>query len=383
MKKQFDKYNTFFDIGIEQIEKREFVTLCCTISNVIKKRSYRNRAILKYLKNKQLTEEEKKLCYDVLTGKIYKDDHKRFEHCELCDGIIQNNTKLSEKYSFWDIIKPTRPYYPGSIMLILKERNDKKIEDIQQLSEDEFNELKQIIIDLYNIVKNKITEYEIVGINVLFNQISKSQLCIHGHIEFMIKDAEKKNIGYQIKKVRNWDKLTEIINEEIQDKDVIKVKEGIKIDLDNTDFKRVKSILDKYDGIIKKYIEYGKSCRDEHRSLNKNKLQNIFLHNFTPSPVNYIYITFYRNKLILSSIPELILENADINSLNEENEYDLYTLKINQYATEKKDMLLKHESPFIRPSTKVEKKMCFFDNVEKLNTEIINIINDKYSDKIN
>lgn len=59
MKKQFDEYNTFFDIGIEQIEKREFVTLCCTISNVIKKRSYRNRAILKYLKNKQLTEEEK------------------------------------------------------------------------------------------------------------------------------------------------------------------------------------------------------------------------------------------------------------------------------------------------------------------------------------
>ena len=48
--------------------------------------------------------------------------------------------------------------------------------------------------DIYIKVSNE-SEYNVVGINILFNQISKSQLCIHGHLETMIADIDKLGLG--------------------------------------------------------------------------------------------------------------------------------------------------------------------------------------------
>lgn len=372
MDRQFKNYQTFFDIGIEPYRADKFTTLCCTISNVKKKRSYRNRAVLKYLKGKQLTEEEKELCDSVLSGRIYQKDKEKTEHCELCQEDL-NIANISRKYIYWDVEIPSRPYYPGSVMLVLKERKQKKTENIQDLSEQEFEELKRIIKDLYNIVKNHINKYKIIGVNVLFNQISKSQLCIHGHVEFMIAEAHEQHIGYHLKNVRKFDKLTELINSEINSNKILKVKEGIKIDLENTNYKIVKNILTKYDYLIKKHVEIAKKVKDNN--IATNSLENLYIHNLTPAPVNYIYITYYRNRFLLSSIPEILLDRADIELLDENNEYDLYTMKVNQYAKEKQDLLLEHESPFIRPSTKIEKRSSDYEATKIFDYEIEKLMN--------
>ncbi len=51
----------------------------------------------------------------------------------------------------------------------------------------------------------------------------------------------------------------------------------------------------------------------------------------SPAPVNYVYMTYYRDKVFLSIVPEIILEPiAKIKNI--EDERDLYSLKINQYA---------------------------------------------------
>ncbi len=367
MEPQFKNYQSFFDIGIDQEYKKKFVTLCCTISNVKKKRSYRNRAILKYLKNQELSKEEKNLCDLVLSGKIYQNDKNEYNHCELCNSNI-NPIKISNSYFYWDIVIPTRPYYPGSIMLILKNRKEKKIEDIQDLSDVEFEELKCLIIELYNIAKKEIKDFKIVGINVLFNQISKSQLCIHGHVEFMLSEAHKQNIGYHLNNKRKYDKLTKLINDEMNNRDIVKVKEGIKIDLIKNDYTTVKNILTEYDNLIKKYVEIAKTVRDAN--IATNYLDKLYIHNLSPSPVNYICITYYMDKFVLSSIPEILLDSVDIDLLDENNEYHLYTLKVNQFAKDKKDLLLEHESPFIRPSTKIENKRPDYEKVKKFDNKI-------------
>lgn len=372
MEKQFKNYQTFFDEGIDNLDINIFSTLCCTISNVKKKRSYRNKSVLKYLKGKELTEEEKELCDLVLNGKIYQVDKDKEEHCELCQSKL-NRTNISNRYTYWDIVIPSRPYYPGSVMLVLKERKIMKIENIQELSFQEFDELKKIIVDLYDIVR-RINNYKIVGVNVLFNQISKSQLCIHGHVEFMISEAHKQNIGYHLKTERTFDKLAEYINNEIKYNDTIKVLEGIKIDLENNKFEKIKKILDAYDYEIKKYINKAKAVRDSN--IANNYMEELFIHNLSPAPVNYIYITYYRDRLLLSSIPEILLKSVNVESLDENNEYHLYTLKVNQYAKEKDDLLLEHESPFLRPSTKIENKTIEYEKAESFNNQIIKLMNE-------
>lgn len=77
----------------------------------------------------------------------------------------------------------------------------------------------------------------------------------------------------------------------------------------------------------------------------------------------------------MSSIPEILLNKVNIEQLNENNEYDLYTIKVNQYAIEKEDLILEHESPFLRPSTKIEKKTNEYEKVKEFDYEIIKIMN--------
>lgn len=80
--------------------------------------------------------------------------------------------------------------------------------------------------------------------------------------------------------------------------------------------------------------------------------------------------------MLLSSIPEILLESANVELLDENNEYHLYTLKVNQYAKEQKDLLLEHESPFLRPSTKIENKTIEYEKAESFNNQIIKLMNE-------
>lgn len=72
------------------------------------------------------------------------------------------------------------------------------------MTSEELLELKIIIADLKKILNEFLFDGELTGVNVLFNQISKSQLCIHGHIELMIKNIEKLNYGCKLLNIRKF-----------------------------------------------------------------------------------------------------------------------------------------------------------------------------------
>ena len=74
----------------------------------------------------------------------------------------------------------------------------------------------------------------------------------------------------------------------------------------------------------------------------------------SPAPVNYVYMTYYRDKFFLSIIPEIIWE--PIKSTRDiKNESDLYPLKINQYAQDNEEKIMKQCSPLVRPSIKFQR----------------------------
>ena len=377
MERQFKDYKTFFDLGIEDEEDsdRIFATLFCIMGGTHKKRNDNNKLVLKNLRGENLTDEEKKKCADILSGKIYKDIKAEYEHCQLCSenfvrDVLEN---LSSKYKHWEICCPTHPYTPAGLMIYLKNRKDSKIENIQDLSEEQFKEIQLIVTEIYEKLNNSLGNINIVGINVLFNQISKSQLCIHGHMEFMIKDVQNKKLGCTIKEKRPKDLMTYKLNEQIGDRDgLLKTQEGIKIDLSKISIIEALKIVREYEKNIKKVIAYGKKLR-ENRIL-KEPVDEILLRYLSPAPQNYIYLTYYRDKMFLSCVPELILEKADINKIDENDECELYSLKINQDAVYTEDILLKQESPIVRPSIKTKQATKNDQSVKMLRNKIVDVL---------
>ena len=377
MERQFENYKTFFDLGIDDAEdsKKIFATLFCVMGGAHKKRSDNNKIILKYLKGENLTEEEKKKCADILSGKIYKDVKNEYEHCQLCSDNFTREVleQLSSKYKYWEICCPTHPYTPSGLMIYLKNRKNCRIENIQDLNEEQFKEMQLIITDIYKKINNKLNDTKIVGINVLFNQISKSQLCIHGHMEFMIKDVQNKKLGCTLKEKRPKDLMTYKLNEQISDIDgLLKTQEGIRMDLSKISISEALKIVKDYEKNIEKVILYGENLRKN--KILKDPMDKIFLKYLSPAPQNYIYLTYYRDKMFLSCIPELILDRADIYKIDENNECELYSLKINQNAISTKDILLKQESPIIRPSIKIKKITEDDKNIKKLKNNIVDIL---------
>ena len=377
MERQFKDYKTFFDLGIEDEEDsdRIFATLFCIMGGTHKKRNDNNKLVLKNLRGENLTDEEKKKCADILSGKIYKDIKAEYEHCQLCSenfvrDVLEN---LSSKYKHWEICCPTHPYTPAGLMIYLKNRKDSKIENIQDLSEEQFKEIQLIVTEIYEKLNNSLGNINIVGINVLFNQISKSQLCIHGNMEFMIKEKKKKKLGCTIKEKRPKDLMAYKLNEQISDRDgLLKTQEGIKIDLSKISIIEALQIVREYEKNIKKVIAYGKKLR-ENRIL-KEPVDEILLRYLSPAPQNYIYLTYYRDKMFLSCVPELILEKADINKIDENDECELYSLKINQDAVYTEDILLKQESPIVRPSIKTKQATKNDQNVKMLRNKIVDVL---------
>ena len=258
-------------------------------------------------------------------------------------------------------------------MLYLKNRKESKIENVQDLNEEQFIELQSIMVDIYQELNSNLDTVKIVGINVLFNQISKSQLCIHGHVEFMISDVQNENLGCSIIKQRPKDLMVTRLNRQINDRDgLLKFPEGIKIDLSKIPILEALRIVRDYENNINKIIEYGEELKKSTDS--KNRIDEILLHFLSPAPQNYIYLTYYKDKMFLSCVPEIILERANISSIDEKNECQLYSLKINQKAKCKEDILLKQESPIIRPSIKISKVTQEDSNIKRLRKNIVDIL---------
>ena len=250
----------------------------------------------------------------------------------------------------------------------MKDRKDSHLENLQDLSKNQFEEIIKIMKDLYDKLSNN-SKIDVVGINILFNQISKSQLCIHGHLEIMIADIDKLDVGCELKDEQPYDILTNILNTQIKDeKGVYKEKQGVRIDLNQVDNMRALEILHIYETKMKQIIKHAR--RLQTGEINRqNYIDNLLFNRISPAPVCYVYLTYYRDKLFLSIVPEIILEPIDY-AIELKNERDLYSLKINQYAKEDKYRVMKQITPLVRPSIKVSTEGIYTKNVNELKSEI-------------
>lgn len=369
MERQFSKSKTFFDLGIDD-EENYFATLYCVLGGANKKRAKMNRLALAYLNNELLTNEETFTAKKILDGTIYSERKKKFEHCQLCSDKFESEilSNFSSKYNNWEICFPTHPYTPAGLMIYLKKRKNSHIENLQDLSQEEFNEIVQIMKDLYNKLSDELA-YDVVGINILFNQISKSQLCIHGHLETMISDIHKLELGCKIINERPYDILAELLNKQIKDiKGVYKEKEGIRIDLDLVDSVKALKILEKYESKMKQIIKHGRKLQ-KGEIQSQNPIDDLLLHKMSPAPVDYVYMTYYRDKVFLSIVPEIILEPITVQK-DIKDEKDLYSLKINQYAQDSKEKVMRQISPLVRPSIKISNTYETTANINKLKQDI-------------
>lgn len=373
--REFGLYSTFFDYGFPDFDEENFVTVNYLSFGDLKKRTINNKLILRYLQgDKTLTEDDYIKISKILDGSIYTEIKRKYSHCKLCSNDFERQILLnfSKKYKYWELCIPTFPYYPGGLMIYLKDRSNLKIENLQYLSGDCFKELLKIEKDLYTILHNNISE-DIVGVNILFNQISKSQLCIHGHVEFMQKDIHMKQLGVCLSFERPTDSIVRYFNEKVKDNyGVIVAPEGIRMNVDDSNYSKVLTNLNIYENEILKIVNNGKLLR-ENNIAPSTRLDKLLIENMSPAPVNFVYLTYYRDKYIISSVPEIILKEKDYRSVTYD-ERDLYCLKINRYYTSKSNIFLLEQSPLVRRSIKVTSDGNKCENIKILQKKIVNIL---------
>ena len=348
------KYNTFFDIGIQEDPSKEFAQMRCYIyGNKKKKRVINNEIVKKYFNNIELSEEEQFRLAKILDGSIYIDRRNLYNHCKLCSNDFerQDLNEYSNKYKYWSLCIPTFPYFPGGLMIYLKNREYLKIENVQDLSDSMFEELLVIEKDIYELLKNQIFGDDIVGINMLFNQLSKSELCIHGHVEPIFKNIDELDVGCEYVKNRPFDQYTHKINSNIDSEQIIKIPEGIKIPIFPENLGIAKEILKNYENIIKYYFDKGKKLRSQELEI-KDEDDELLYERMVPAATNFVYLTYYNDKFMLSSVPELILNFVEMNQVTDDPG-DLFTLSINRNYTNRDNVFMRNYSPLVRPSIKV------------------------------
>ena len=309
-----------------------------------------------------MTAEEIKVVESILNGSIYINQKQKYLHCRICsqDFYIEPMTNFSKKYKYWSIGYPTVPYFPAGFMIYLKDRRVLKKENLQDLSEEELIELKDIIKDIYIVLNKNLFEGSLVGINILFNQISKSELCIHGHVELMIKDIHKLSLGCSLSNNMPYDPVTSIINDKIENmSDFIKLPQGLRMLFNNSE-KKCLQILESYEIYIKELVSFAKNINNP-----SNQLEERLYYNISPAPSNSVYITYYRDNYILSIVPSITLDTLNISDLKN-NDEQLYCLKINQYTKNDDSLLMNEVAPIVRPSIKVMSSSVEGDNVKKL-----------------
>ena len=374
--RQFDNNSTFFDIGIDE-NFDNFATLYCVMSETKKKRTDITKLALRYLqKDRTLTTDEVAIAKTIIDDSFYKKS-KKYCHCKLCSDDFSREVlnEYSSKLQFWEVCFPNVPYFPGNMMIYLKDRKKLKKENIWELSYDELLELKKIIIDLKIVLNTHLFDGNLTGINVLFNQISKSQLCIHGHIELMIKNIDKLNYGCRLLKVRNFDPTVEILNGSIDNlSGIIKTLEGIRISLKTVDIISALNILKRYEHEMVKLINLGNILRDGKKEVS-SEFELALLNGMSPAPANSIYLTDYRNELFLSSVPEIIPPTIALTDVgNLEDEENMYLTKFNATTPNPDFSIIRKYSPLVRPSSKVSSDTIYSKNVKELKLSMKRIL---------
>ena len=372
VERQFDDFVTFFDIGIEDINNKQFRTLYCVMSETVKKRNNVTKLAMQYLLEKdKLTEEEQRIAESILDDSYYSKPSK-YIHCKLCSDDFRREVLVdySKKLKYWEICFPTVPYFPSNMMVYLKNRKQCLKEDFQDLTVEELEELKYILNDLQAILNKYVFDGNLVGINMLFNQISKSQLCIHGHIELMIKNIDKLNYGCTLLPTREYDPIVREVNSHIKTNDIIPTLEGIRVDMENVSDETALNYIRWYENQIKSIIDLGKKLRNGKLTVN-NDFQCLLLNGMSPAPTNSVYLTKYRNKLFLSSVPEVIPPTIDISEVgNLDDAENMYLIKYNATTPNKDYAIMKKYSPLVRPSSKVPYEMPYTENVKLLKKSV-------------
>ena len=376
--RQFDDFVTFFDVGIENINQEQFRTLYCVMSETVKKRNNITRLALQYLLDKEkLTQEEKNIAITILDDSYYQKPN-RYEHCKLCSDDFNREIlgKYSNRFRFWELCFPTVPYFPANMMIYLKNRQYCHKENFQDLTIEELQELKHIISNLKKTLNNNVFYGELTGINVLFNQISKSQLCIHGHIELMIRNIDKLNYGCTLLKTRNYDPVVEKINNKMKRKTgVIPTLEGIRINMSNVSDKIALDYINEYEKKILDIIRLGNELRKGQKKVNSD-FEMLLLNGLSPAPTDSIYLTDYRGELFLSAVPEIIPPTINISEVGDLNDAEnMYLIKYNATTPNSKYAIMKKYSPLVRPSSKVPYEMPYTENVKVLKRKIGDVLN--------
>ncbi len=370
--RQFKEYITFFDLGIDNNENN-FRTLYCVMPETIKKRGNITKLALRYLLgDNTLTSEEIVIAKSILDDSYYNKP-KEYNHCRICSDNFKRTilTSYSEKFKYWEICFPTVPYFPGNMMIYLKDRKTLRLENVQDLNKEQLEELKYIMNNIQQLLNENLFDGDLLGVNILFNQISKSQLCIHGHVELMIQDVDKKDLGFQLLDIRNFDYSVNTLNEVFKDnEEVLKTREGIRIDMSKTSDVMALEYLNIYETEIQKIIALGNDLRKGKAKVS-NDLDLALYNGLSPAPANSVYLTNYRNHLYLSAVPEIIPPTIDINDIgNLSDEENMYLIKYNATAPNQKYRIMKKYSPIVRPSSKVSYQMPYGENIKKLTKKI-------------
>ena len=374
--RQFDNHSTFFDIGIDE-EITDFATLYCVMSETKKKRNSITKLALRYLMNDStLTNDEIEVAKTIMDDSFYNRP-KPYDHCKLCSSSFQRDVLVnySSRFKFWEVCFPTVPYFPGNMMIYLKSRSETKKENIWDLSSEELTELKMIISDLKSILNDSIFNGELLGINVLFNQISKSQLCIHGHIELMIRNIEKLNYGCRLLNVRNFDSTVAMLNSNLDDfSGLIKTLEGIRINLRYSDDIEALKFLKYYESRMLEIIKLGTDLRSGKRDV-ANAFELSLLNGLSPAPANSIYLTDYRDELFVSSVPEIIPPTISLDEVGSlDDDENMYLIKYNATTPNPDYSIMKKYSPLVRPSSKVLEDTEYSANVKELNMSLKRVL---------
>lgn len=374
--RQFDNNSTFFDIGIDE-NLDNFVTLYCVMSETKKKRTDVTKLALRYLQqDRTLTNDEVAIAKTIIDDSFYKKS-KKYCHCKLCSDDFSREvlSEYSSKLQFWEVCFPTVPYFPGNMMIYLKDRQESKKENIWELSYEELLELNKVIIDLKLLLNTYLFNGDLTGINVLFNQISKSQLCIHGHIELMIKNIDKLNYGCRLLKVRNYDPTVKMLNGSMDNLNgIIKTLEGIRIRLKTVDIRDAIYILKRYENEMVKLINLGNMLRNGKKEVS-SEFELALLNGMSPAPANSIYLTDYRGELFLSSVPEIIPPTISLTNIGSlEDEENMYLTKFNATTPNSNFSIIRKYSPLVRPSSKVSTNTIYSDNVKELKLSMKRIL---------
>ncbi len=369
MTRQFTQSQSFFDIGLDQkVNKAAFTTLYSTLGGATKKRTQRNRLVLRLLRGEFLSEQETAIARKVLSGEVFTKD--KSVHCRLCSDRFDRIPMLrtSERFTRWEVCRPTHPYSPGGLMLYLKDRRVRMIEDFQDLDRLDVIELFGVAEYLLSKMQ-RCKDVEVVGINVLFQQISKSQACIHGHIEPMIRDSHEVGIGQSLKMVRPFDRFASAVNEETK-KDsaqVVSTREGLRIPaLGLSSIDTILSLTGEYQNHISELVSLGREIQEKVKvgfPLKKelaelaakgisSKEAEVLALQLSPAPILYAYFTLYRGCFSWSLIPEVALDRVSPCQITSE-EADIYSINVNNHAINPSYILLRQEHPLIRPSFKL------------------------------